>query len=89
MDNKGRVDHTGKIGDRFKKIHFRWYIRSFNHDDAAVVIGVLLMDFLKAFGAEFGPWPQMVIEKIETVYGTYVYEGVPNGATFALGKSFD
>ena len=28
-------------------------------------------------------------EKIETVYGTYVYEGVPNGATFALGKSFD
>ena len=24
---------------------------------------------LKAFGAEFGPWPQMVIEKIETVYG--------------------
>ena len=44
---------------------------------------------LKAFGAEFGPWPQMVIEKIETVYGTYVYEGVPNGATFALGKSFD
>ena len=44
---------------------------------------------LKAFGAEFGPWPQMVIEKIETVYGTYVYEGVPNGATIALGKSFD
>lgn len=44
---------------------------------------------LKAFGAEFGPWPQMVIEKIETVYGTYVYEGVPNGATFALGKSFE
>ena len=29
------------------------------------------------------------IEKIETVYGTYVYEGVPNGATFALGKSFE
>lgn len=44
---------------------------------------------LKAFGAEFGPWPQMIIEKIETVYGTYVYEGVPNGATFALGKSFE
>ena len=44
---------------------------------------------LKAFSAEFGPWPQMVIEKIETVYGTHVYEGVPNGATFALGKSFE
>lgn len=53
MDNKGRVDHTGKIGDRFKKIHFRWYIRSFNHDDAAVVIGVLLMDFDTINGVKF------------------------------------
>lgn len=44
---------------------------------------------LKAFGAEFGPWPQFVIEKIETVYGTYVYEDVPNGATFAIGTSFE
>lgn len=43
---------------------------------------------LKALGAKFGPWPEMTIEKIETVYGSYVYEGVPNGATFALGRSY-
>ena len=61
----------------------------------ALLVGIPIRPFgagialLKAFGAEFGPWPQMVIEKIETVYGTYVYEGVPNGATFALGKSFE
>ena len=47
------------------------------------------ISLLKAFGAEFGPWPQMVIERIETVYGSYVYEGVPNGATFALGTGFE
>ena len=42
---------------------------------------------LKTFEAEFGPWPAMTIENIDTVYGTYVYEGVPNGATFAYGES--
>ena len=47
------------------------------------------ISLLKAFGAEFGPWPQMIVEKIETVYGTYTYEGVPNGATFAFGTNFD
>lgn len=41
---------------------------------------------LKAFDAEFGPWPAMTVKTIETVYGTYVYEGVPNGATFAFGE---
>ena len=41
---------------------------------------------LKAFDAEFGPWPAMTVKNIETVYGTYVYEGVPNGATFAFGE---
>lgn len=43
---------------------------------------------LKALGAVFGNWPQMTVEKIETVYGSYVYEGVPNGATFVLGRSY-
>lgn len=40
---------------------------------------------LKAFGARFGAWPSITIERIATVYGTYEYEGVPNGATFAVG----
>ncbi len=41
---------------------------------------------LKAFGAEFGPWPAMTIEREALVYGTRVFEGVPNGAIFAFGK---
>ncbi len=40
---------------------------------------------LKALEPEFGPWPHMLIQKIDTVYGTYEYPDVPNGATFAYG----
>ncbi|MCD8339187.1 MAG: LarC family nickel insertion protein [Burkholderiales bacterium] len=40
---------------------------------------------LKALNPTFGNWPRMQIEKIDTVYGTYEYPGVPNGATFAFG----
>lgn len=43
---------------------------------------------LKALNAKFGPWPQVIVERIETIYGSYVYEGVPNGATFVLGRSY-
>ena len=41
---------------------------------------------LRALGAEFGPWPAMVLERQERVYGGRVLPGVPNGALFALGK---
>ena len=42
---------------------------------------------LKTLGANFGPWPSMNIEKHALVYGTRVFEHVPNGAVFALGKT--
>lgn len=42
---------------------------------------------LKAFNAKFGPWPEMTVVDTDTVYGTYEYPDVPNGATFALGIS--
>ncbi len=44
---------------------------------------------LKAFGAEFGPWPPMVLEKEALVYGSKVFPDVPNGAIFAYGKQYN
>lgn len=41
---------------------------------------------LKAFGAEFGPWPDILIERQSLAYGTKVFEEVPNGAVFVLGR---
>lgn len=40
---------------------------------------------LKAFGASFGAWPVMTIEAEALVFGTRVFENVPNGAIFAFG----
>lgn len=42
---------------------------------------------LKAFGAQFGPWPEMRIERQALVYGGKVFEGAPNGAIWALGPA--
>ena len=42
--------------------------------------------FLKSAGAEFGPWPDMVVERQALAYGTKIFEGAPNGAVFALGR---
>lgn len=42
---------------------------------------------LKAFNAQFGPWPSMNIEKKAIVYGSRVFEDAPNGAIFACGRS--
>lgn len=44
---------------------------------------------LKALGAEFGPWPSLVIERQERVYGSRVLPGVPNGASFVWGTAHD
>jgi uncharacterized protein (DUF111 family) len=41
---------------------------------------------LKAFGAAFGNWPAMTIRTESLIYGTRVFENVPNGAIFALGE---
>lgn len=44
---------------------------------AAALLNVLPVDF--------GPWPTMLVKKTALVFGDYVFQGVPNGATFALG----
>ena len=40
---------------------------------------------LKAFGADFGPWPAMRIRERALVYGGKVFENAPNGIVWALG----
>ena len=40
---------------------------------------------LKAFDASFGTWPAMTVEREALVYGTRIFENVPNGAIFAYG----
>lgn len=41
---------------------------------------------LKAFGAEFGPWPSMALRTQCLVYGGKVFENAPNGTIFAMGS---
>ncbi len=42
---------------------------------------------LKGFGGEFGPWPEMKIERAEQVYVEgRVFDGAPNGTRFAIGS---
>jgi uncharacterized protein (DUF111 family) len=43
--------------------------------------------FLKSAGAEFGPWPEMVVERQTLAYGTLIFPDTPNGAVFALGRA--
>lgn len=42
---------------------------------------------LQAFGASFGAWPAMTVAAEALVYGTRVFENVPNGAIFAFGET--
>lgn len=42
---------------------------------------------LKALGADFGPWPDMVVRKSVISYGTKVFPDVPNGAIWAMGDA--
>lgn len=44
------------------------------------------ISLLRVFGAEFGPWPGMVVEKTAISYGSKVFADAPNGAIWALGK---
>jgi uncharacterized protein (DUF111 family) len=41
---------------------------------------------LKAFGASYGPWPEMTVETQALIYGGRTLPGVPNGALFAAGR---
>jgi len=43
------------------------------------------MALLHAFGAVYGPWPSMLVEKQALVYGTRIFANAPNGAVFACG----
>ena len=45
--------------------------------------------FLKSAGTEFGPWPEMVVERQALAYGTKIFTDVPNGAIFALGPALE
>ncbi|MHC1788629.1 nickel pincer cofactor biosynthesis protein LarC [Solidesulfovibrio sp.] len=44
---------------------------------------------LRAMEATFGPWPALTLDSHVRAYGGRVLPGVPNGAIFALGRSFD
>lgn len=61
-------------------------VRPFGAEGETVTPTALAL--LKAFKPTFGGWPMLVVEKINTVYGTYVYPGVPNGAVFVYGTSY-
>jgi len=43
---------------------------------------------LKAFDARFGPWPEMVLSRVDHVFGGRSLPNLPNGAIFALGQSY-
>ncbi len=41
---------------------------------------------LKGFGARFGGWPEMTVEKTATIFTKQRFEGTPNGTLFAMGS---
>ena len=41
---------------------------------------------LRALNVHFGPWPTMTIANTVISYGSKIFENVPNGAIWALGK---
>jgi uncharacterized protein (DUF111 family) len=42
---------------------------------------------LKTLGAEFAPWPAMIIERRALVYGSRVFAAAPNGSIWACGPA--
>jgi uncharacterized protein (DUF111 family) len=40
---------------------------------------------LKTLGADFGPWPDMLVHRQALVYGTRIFPDAPNGAIWACG----
>jgi uncharacterized protein (DUF111 family) len=47
------------------------------------------LSLLKALGADFGPWPKMIVERTVISYGSKVFPDAPNGAVWALGHNLD
>ena len=44
------------------------------------------ISLLKALGADFGPWPELAVQKTLISYGSKVFANAPNGAVWALGE---
>ena len=44
------------------------------------------LSLLKALDADFGPWPEMTVQKTLISYGGKVFANAPNGAVWALGR---
>jgi len=54
--------------------------------EGAETVTPTALALLKSFGATFGLWPSMCIEKRALVYGTKVFENAPNGSIWAFGE---
>ncbi len=44
---------------------------------------------LRSLGAEFGPWPSMIVKERAIAYGGRVFKNAPNGAIWALGSGYE
>jgi uncharacterized protein (DUF111 family) len=44
------------------------------------------LSLLRAWEADFGPWPEMTVRKTVISYGSKVFSDAPNGAVWALGR---
>lgn len=56
-------------------------------DSSGETLTPTALTLLKTLGAQFGPWPPVVVERQERVYGSRVLPGVPNGAVFVWGSA--
>ncbi len=59
-------------------------VRGFTGEGETITPTALAL--LKAFDAQFGPWPAMTVQQTALVYGGKVFAHAPNGAIFALGE---
>jgi uncharacterized protein (DUF111 family) len=62
-------------------------VRIIGLDSSGETVTPTGLALLKAFGAQFGPWPEMLVLEQTLVYGSRILPGVPNGALFVLGES--
>lgn len=60
-------------------------VRGFSGSGETVTPTALAL--VKSLGADFGPWPEMCVERTAISYGTKVFPDAPNGAVWALGRS--
>lgn len=57
-------------------------------DSSGETVTPTAIALLKAFGAKFGNWPNVVVQKNVRVYGGRKLPNVPNGALFIKGGSY-